>query len=119
MINDVLILQRNIVVAANYFRIQPHATELTWPTMRDVYEHPELNTIDMVIVGDWDWHIEFSSKDEFPRLWIDYLSVIIQYGYIIHRHASWKKFTLRLIQILPGCEESECELMRTGLSYSP
>lgn len=68
MINDVLILQRNIVVAANYFRIQPHATELTWPTMRDVYEHPELNTIDMVIVGDWDWHIEFSSKDEFPRL---------------------------------------------------
>ena len=34
MINDVLVLQRNIVVAANYAKIQPHGTELTWPAMR-------------------------------------------------------------------------------------
>lgn len=32
---------------------------------------------------------------------IDYLSVILQYGYIIHRNKHWKDFTLRLIQILP------------------
>ena len=109
MINDVLVLQRNIVVAANYTKIQPHGTQLDWPAMRDNYEHPELCTIDMVIVGDWDWHIEFSSIYEFPRLLIDYLSVIIQYGYIIHRHASWKKFGLRLIQILPGCDDNQCK----------
>ena len=32
----------------------------------------------------------------------DYLSVILQYGYIIHRHENWRRFTLRLIQVLPG-----------------
>ena len=62
MINDVLVLQRNIVVAANYAKIQPHGTEVTWPAMRSAFDHPELCTIDMVIVGDWDWHVEFSSR---------------------------------------------------------
>ena len=64
MINDVLVLQRNIVVAANYAKIQPHGTELTWPAMRSAFENPALCTIDMVIVGDWDWHVEFSSRCE-------------------------------------------------------
>ena len=40
----------------------PHGTELTWPAMRSAFDHPELCTIDMVIVGDWDWHVEFSSR---------------------------------------------------------
>lgn len=61
MINDVLVLQRNVVVAANYAKIQPHGTELCWPAMRSAFENPALCTIDMVIVGDWDWHVEFSS----------------------------------------------------------
>ena len=63
MINDIMILQRNAVIAANYWKIQPHSTELTWHAMRDGYEHPEMYTIDMVIVGDWDWQYEFSSKE--------------------------------------------------------
>ena len=29
--------------------------------MKDSFSHPELATIDMIIIGDWDWHIEFSS----------------------------------------------------------
>ena len=61
MINDVLVLQRNVVVAANYAKIQPHGTELCWPAMRSAFENPALCTIDMVIVGDWDWLVEFSS----------------------------------------------------------
>ena len=62
MIHDIMILQRNAVIAANYTKIQPHTTELTWNAMRDCYDHPELFTIDMVIVGEWDWQYEFSSR---------------------------------------------------------
>ena len=49
MVNDVLVLQKNIVVAANYEKIQPHGTELTWAAMGEVRAHPELHTIDMVL----------------------------------------------------------------------
>lgn len=38
---------------------------------------------------------------------LDYLSVILQYGYIIHRNSQWKHFTLRLIQILPDRDVNE------------
>ncbi|CBK21731.2 uncharacterized protein [Blastocystis hominis] len=62
LINDVMVLQRNIVIAANYEKIQPHGTEICWPAMRDNYPNPKENTLDMVIVGDWDWHVEFSSR---------------------------------------------------------
>lgn len=62
LINDVMVLQRNIVIAANYEKIQPHDTEICWPAMRDNYPNPKENTLDMVIVGDWDWHVEFSSR---------------------------------------------------------
>ena len=65
MINDVLVLQKNIVVAANYEKIQPHGTELTWSAMGEAGSHPELSTIDMIIVGHWDWNVEFSS-----RVWV-------------------------------------------------
>ena len=61
MVNDVMVLQKNIVGAANYEKIQPHGTELTWAAMGEVREHPELHTIDMLIVGHWDWNVEFSS----------------------------------------------------------
>ena len=61
MVNDVLVLQKNIVVAANYEKIQPHGTELTWAAMGEVREHPGLHTIDLVLVGHWDWNVEFSS----------------------------------------------------------
>lgn len=61
IINDTLVLQKNIVIAANYEKIQPHGTDLTWDAMRDNFSHPELATIDMIIVGDWDWTVEFSS----------------------------------------------------------
>ena len=60
LINDVMVLQRNIVIAANYEKIQPHDTELVWSGMQDHYSNPELCTLDMVIIGDWDWHMEFS-----------------------------------------------------------
>lgn len=61
LIHSVMVLQRNIVIAANYEKIQPHGTEICWPAMRDSYTNPKENTLDMVIVGDWDWHVEFSS----------------------------------------------------------
>ena len=62
LINDVMVLQRNIVIAANYEKIQPHDTEICWPAMRENYSNPKENTLDMVIVGDWDWHVEISSR---------------------------------------------------------
>ena len=61
IVKYVLVLQKNIVVAANYEKIQPHGTELTWAAMGEVRAHPEFHTIDMVIVGHWDWNVEFSS----------------------------------------------------------
>ena len=36
---------------------------------------------------------------------------MLQYGYIIHRNEDWNKFTLRLIQILPGREANEGMLL--------
>ena len=63
LINDTMVLQKNIVLAANYEKIQPHSTDITWNTMKDSFSHPELATIDMIIIGDWDWHIEFSSMN--------------------------------------------------------
>lgn len=62
LINDTLVLQKNIVLAANYEKIQPHSTDITWDTMRDNIAQPHLATIDMIIVGDWDWNVEFSSN---------------------------------------------------------
>lgn len=42
---------------------------------------------------------------------LDYLSVILQYGYIIHRNDQWKHFTLRLIQILPDRDVNESRFL--------
>ena len=64
LINDTLVLQKNIVIAANYEKIQPHSTEIIWDTMRNEFDQPHLATIDMIIVGDWDWTVEFSSSPE-------------------------------------------------------
>ena len=62
LFNDTMVLQKNIVLAANYEKIQPHSTDITWSTMRNNFTEPQLATIDMIILGDWDWNIEFSSK---------------------------------------------------------
>ncbi|KAK8808607.1 hypothetical protein WA158_008508 [Blastocystis sp. Blastoise] len=86
-IREILKLQKIAGLAMNYSTLSINSANIRWDSV--IPNKKEQGYIDIYIIGDWKWEKEFDG----------YLSILLQFAYILHRNINWKYQKIRIIQL--------------------